>query len=194
MRAAYLLWGHKGLKNSLKRQSINHSVSYLIDAGYINKKTSNYTTKNNQKKETNPKYKISSLGIKMFENPGIFEPNNKYISGLNIGNVESLVIVGNKSPIIINQKFEDIGNALENLRDKIDSIDSVTNSIKLNLYSLINSLESMYISDSPIKSISDSILNSLKEKLAELAVSNSIDTVLEYFNQNVLPMLENIIT
>jgi len=182
-----------GLKDKLEKSKIIHGVSYLESAGYIDKSFDIYKTPKGLDKPTNQKYKISALGIKIFENPGIFTPNNKFIGGINIQNVKSIVVVGNRAPIVINQKFEELGKDLEQLKEKIQDVGDIANDIKLQLISLVNSLEGICISEKPDKKIFSEIVEQLKKKIDSLSESAAGNLLAQSFVEKVYPYLKEIL-
>ena len=133
------------------------------------------------------------MGVAIFENPGMFTPDKRFVGGINIQNVDSIVLVGNRAPIIINQKFEALGKDLEQLKEKIQDVEEIANNIKLELISLVSSLETLCISEKSDKKIFGEIVEQLKSKIDSLSDSAARNILAYFFLEKVYPFLEKIL-
>lgn len=175
--------------NAHKNTDIKHALDFLIQAQYIKVSYDEREGRGGIKQRVNPKYRISDLGIYKLEKPQIFTPNDKYISGINIERVDSLVIVGKHNKVIIHNDFKELGEKIEELVTLVQSNAEKLSDLQLEFISIVKSLESLIISRSPDKSILKLILDKFKEKASSLPADiagNSLITAISTIVEEII--------
>ncbi|HEY5122818.1 MAG TPA: hypothetical protein VIK14_03705 [Ignavibacteria bacterium] len=171
----------------LKQNEVISNLTYLISQGWIGEKPiskSFPTTKGTIIPSITIYYIITAAGIDKIDGPTEFTRDK--FSGIKIEATGQNIITlgdGNK----INAKFEDAGNALNELKEAVKLSEKVTEDEKVDVVVDIESIQDQLAKPNPNKSVLKSLWNSLG-KLA------TIDGLIELYHKVevfILPLMNN---
>lgn len=141
-------------KNNFTKGEINSALLYLIDKKYV--KSQQFPGLGGGKIY---KYRISAEGIDFFESKSKFSKNSHY-PGVNVNNINGVIVIGNNN--IVNSKFNDLYEELDNLKEEIGRVASFSDQEKINLQSDIDSIKSQLIKNNPSKEFVNILWNNFK--------------------------------
>lgn len=151
------------------------NLDYLVQSDWIVQDTDHRTFKTRTGMEFNSDkttYKLSDSGIKYFENSSQFDSISRF-SGINIQNVQGVVIVGNNN--IVRQEYIDIFRKLEELENKMKISAELSEDQKLSAELDIQTIKDQLAKPLPDKQIINSAINTL-------SFLGSIPGLIELFN------------
>jgi hypothetical protein len=139
-------------KHNLIDKQIISNLTYLISQGWVSEdvEAKSFT---NDKGMTFPQkttfYSITAKGIDKIEGPSQFTP--KRFEGINIQATGSVVTIGDGNQI--NVKFKEAAQALAELRNGITHSEDVSDEIKLDIVTDIDSIQDQLAKPNPNKSV-----------------------------------------
>lgn len=182
----------KEIKNALKKYGLKESeimsnLDYLIQSGWVivDRKKFNIPTKSGKFIEReSERFKISDVGIDYFEGTSKFQRIDTSLRGINLNNIDGIVILGNNN-VVINKNYEDLYKFLEELRNKISISDKFSDEEKLNLIKDIDTIKDQLSKTKPDKSVIKIVWEKLLKKLKDIGIFldiiDKISSILENF-------------
>lgn len=160
----------------LTAQQVVSNLTYLLSQGWVEEKAigkSFATSKGALVPAVTKYYVITAVGIDKIDGPSEFTRDR--FSGIKIETTgQNIITLGDGNQI--NAKFEDIGNALSNLKEAIKENDSITENEKVDYIVDIDSIQDQLGKPKP----NQSVIRTLWASLSRLA---TVEGVMELYNK-----------
>lgn len=170
----------------LKQEQVLSNLTYLISQGWIDEKhisKSFSTGKGTVIPSVTTYFVISAAGIDKIECPSEFTRDK--FSGIKIeATGQNIITLGDGNQI--NSKFENVGNALNELKEAVKVNPNITEEAKIDYVTDIDSIQGQLSKPNPNKGV----IKSLWEGLNKLV---TIDGVIEIYNKTE-PFIKNLIS
>jgi len=181
------------LKNKgYESNEVTKELIYLVSAGKVKKLSETYTVettdyntgKNKSIKMKQIYYIISDKGIDFVEGDSKFK-RSSFIGGINIGNIQGALVLGENNTVIVNQQHYDIYKSLTDLEEAVKTTTNISDDDKAEYLGDITTLKGQIAKKKPNVSI---------VKLAWSAIS-ALSTIegLNQFIERVSPLIQKFI-
>lgn len=158
----------KTLKNEFgyKQNEVSHNLDFLVQRGWVAeiviKKT--FTKNLLSREQSQKKYKISDIGIEKYEEASTFH-SSRLKPTINVTNINGVTVVGDGN--IVNTKYTDLVNVLDQLKQQINQSNKINDTKKLESIADIETIQSQLEKPNPNKSVIKTLFSPL-EKIANL--------------------------
>jgi hypothetical protein len=158
----------------LKLQEVASNLDYLVQKGWVREvvETRTFTTPRGTTQQAEKRsYKISDSGIDRLEAASMYQ-RSPITPHINISNIQGVTVVGDGN--VVNTTFADLSRALSDTKQRVLAEPSISEDLKLETVSDIDSLQAQLQKLSPDKSVIRTLWSSI-EKTA--AVGGAIELV-----------------
>lgn len=183
---------HELRDKGYESNEVTKELIYLVSSGMVKKISETYTTQtwDFEKRKSKPTkakqiyYMISDKGIDFVEGDSKFK-RNSFVGGINIGNIQGALVLGENNTVIVNQQHYDIYKSLTELEEAVKTTTNISDEDKAEYLGDITTLKGQIAKKKPNISII---------KLAWSAIS-TLSTIegLNQFIERVFPLIQNFI-
>ena len=171
----------------LSQQQVQRGMTYLLSQGWIEeerivKQVS--LPKGTVIPQVTPQYKITAAGIDKIEGPGDFTPER--FQGVNFSLINrSIVTTGDGNRI--DATYEEAGNALVDLRNRVLALETVSEEKKIDVIADIDTIEAQLVKTEPNAGIINAAWENIRGIAQVLGFGANIGSVAAY----LAPFLTN---
>ncbi len=157
-----------------EKSEVISNLLYLVDAGWIKTKKLDKITY----------YSIKDKGVNHFEGKSSVFQKGNFLSGVNITNINGITVIGNNN--VVRQEYSELYRNLEILREKIGESQIISDPIKLDSQSEIDTIKSQLAKREPNKSI-------ISQAWSALSTVATLEGVIQFY-QTVEPLIKHLLT